>query len=72
MRQKVAAGEITTLRQFAEKLDRQRVELEKLLAPLETRGEAVQEAAHGLSFASGGRRTTGTENGSPGVLRGQA
>lgn len=72
LRQRVAAGEITTLRQFAEELDRQRAELAKLLAPLKTCGEAPEGAAHGPSSASEGRRTTVQENGSPSVLHEQA
>lgn len=42
LRQRVAAGEITTLRQFAEELDRQRTELAKQLAPLKPCGEAPE------------------------------
>ena len=73
LRQRVAAGEITTLRQFAAELDRQRTELAKQLAPLKPCGEAPEGAAHGLSPTSEGTtHTTGQENGSPGVLREQA
>ena len=61
--QGVASGEITTLRQFAEELNRQRTALEKLLAPLETGGEAPQKEAHGLTSSAKGRYTPGHQDG---------
>lgn len=62
--QGVASGEITTLRQFAEELNRQRTALDELLAPLETGGEAPQKEAHGLTSSAEGRYTPGHQDGS--------
>lgn len=57
MRQTVADGSITTLREFIQEQERQRAELEKLIVPLDSAGTPCRNAEKAGPAAEAGKDT---------------